>query len=504
MKNLMFLLILALGIKVNAQVAINANSALPDNSAMLDISGTSKGVLLPRMTSIQRKAIVNPATGLMVFDTDKSCFYYFDGSVWQALVASYDANTPGISKFASDAAAGDQFGYSVAISGDYAVVGAPYADINGHLDQGVAYIFFRSGGVWAEQAKISASNGKASDYFGYSVAIDGDYVVVGAPFRDVPVNAPFFPPPVNDDQGTVYVFKRTVTTWNQQSILVIADGATGDRFGTSVSVSGNYLVAGAPYADYNSPNPQVLPSQYRAGVAYVFNTNGTIWTLHATLAGGLESILPGWGWVCDSGEMGMSVSISNTTIIAGAPNVRTSSNQSLRNGAAFIFNLVNGIWQQEDNGYNYVHHQINNLDVVGDYQRCGYSVSIGTGGYIMGCPNGNMTYPGNYTAAGLIGSTNSVSYGYNGVNSFPSNYSYFGVNVSAGTQYLVAGSSGSEYAVVYSANPVKYVRKINKPSPSAAAFGSAVAISGSNIIIGAPQDFGKDMAAGAVYFYNLE
>ncbi|MEI6750585.1 MAG: FG-GAP repeat protein, partial [Bacteroidota bacterium] len=218
MKNLMFLLILALGIKVNAQVAINANSALPDNSAMLDISGTSKGVLLPRMTSIQRKAIVNPATGLMVFDTDKSCFYYFDGSVWQALVASYDANTPGISKFASDAAAGDQFGYSVAISGDYAVVGAPYADINGHLDQGVAYIFFRSGGVWAEQAKISASNGKASDYFGYSVAIDGDYVVVGAPFRDVPVNAPFFPPPVNDDQGTVYVFKRTVTTWNQQSI----------------------------------------------------------------------------------------------------------------------------------------------------------------------------------------------------------------------------------------------------------------------------------------------
>ena len=239
MKNLLFLLILAFSIKVSAQVAINANSALPDNSAMLDISSSGKGLLLPRMTSLQRKAIANPASGLIVFDTDKSCFYYFDGSVWQALVASSDANTPGVSKFASDATAGDQFGYSVAISGDYAVVGAPYADINGHADQGVAYIYFRSGGNWVEQAKISASNGKAADNFGYCVAIDGDNVVVGAPFRDVPVNAPFFPPPVNVDQGTVYLYKRTGTSWNQQSILTITDGAAGDRFAFMRNIAKN-------------------------------------------------------------------------------------------------------------------------------------------------------------------------------------------------------------------------------------------------------------------------
>ena len=499
MKNLIFLLILALGIEVNAQVAINTNSALPDNSAMLDISGTSKGLLLPRMTTIQRKAIISPATGLMVFDTDKSCFYYFDGNIWQALVATSDANTPGVSKFATDATAGDQFGYSVAISGDYAVVGAPYADINGHLDQGVAYIFFRSGGVWTQQAKISASNGKASDYFGYSVAIDGDYVVVGAPFRDVPVNAPFFPPPVNDDQGTVYVYKRTGTSWNQQSILVIADGAMGDRFGTSVSISGSNLVAGAPFADYISPDTQILPSQIKAGVAYVFNSNGTGWTLQVNLAGGLEYInRPGWGWVSDYGEMGTSVSISGNTIIAGAPNARPYSNDFTRDGVIFIYHLVNGIWQQENDGYNYSFVQLG--DGNGG-SRGGYSVSEGTAGYIIGAPNYDTFFPA-YTDAGSIKTLNAGGSG--GGNIFAANYSYFGVSVSSGSQYFVAGSSGGEYAVVYAANPFKYVRRINKPFPSATAFGSSVAINGSNVIIGAPHDYSKDVDAGAVYFFNLD
>ncbi len=500
MKKCLFFIFLAIGIHAYSQVSINTDGSLPDNSAMLDISGSTKGILLPRMTSLQREAITSPATGLLVFDTDKSRFYYYDGSVWKVLIAVSEANAPGTSKFASDATAGDQFGYSVAIKGDYAVVGAPYADINGHTDQGAAYIYFRSGTGWVEQAKISASNGKANDNFGYSVAIDNYHAVIGAPFRDVPQNAPFFPPPYNDDQGTVYVFKRTGTSWSQQSILTITDGATGDRFGNSVSISDSNLVAGAPYADYISPNPQILPSQTKAGVAYVFNTTGTNWTLQVNLAGGLEGLsMP---FVSDYGEMGMSVSISDTTIISGAPNARNGPYANLRNGLAFIYHLVNGSWQQE-HGDSYTYYTMNELDVIDNYARCGYSVSFGPGGYIMGAPNGDMNFPTYYTDNGLIKSTNSGNYG-NGINNFPSYYSYFGVSVSAGSQYLVASSSGGEYAVVYTADPFKFFRKIDKPFPSASAFGTSVAVSGSNIIIGAPRDYGKDVDAGAVYFFNLD
>jgi hypothetical protein len=499
MKSLLLFLFLAIATLVHSQVAINADGALPDSSAWLDISGTSKGVLLPRMTSLQREAISNPAAGLLVFDTDKSCFYYFDGNAWKVMVSVTEPNAPGISKFASDATAGDQFGYSVAIKGNYAVVGAPYADINGHADQGAAYIYFRSGSGWAEQAKITASNGKANDYFGWSVAIDNYHVVVGAPFRDVPQNAPFYPPPYNNDQGTVYVYKRTGSSWSQQSILVIDNGNAGDRFGNSVSVSDSNLVAGAPYADYLSAYPQWLPSQTKAGVAYVFNTNGTTWTLQASLAGGLEGLL--MPFVSDYGEMGMSVSISDTTIISGAPNARNGTYATLRNGLAFIYHLVNGIWQQE-HGDSYTYYTMNELDVIDNYARCGYSVSVGPGGYIMGAPNGD-SFLTNMIDCGLIKSTNSGNYG-NGINIFPAYYSYFGVSVSAGTQYLVASSSGGEYAVVYSANPFKFIRRIDKPFPSASAFGTSVAISGSNLIIGAPRDYGKDVDAGAVYFFNLD
>jgi hypothetical protein len=499
MKTFILLLFLAIGLAGNSQVAINTDGTSPDNSAMLDISGTVKGVLLPRMTSLQREAITSPATGLLVFDTDKSRFYYYDGSVWKVMVAVSEANAAGTSKFASDATAGDQFGFSVAIKGDYAIVGAPYADINGHTDQGAAYIYFRSVAGWVEQAKISASNGKANDYFGYSVSIDNNHAVVGAPFRDVPQNAPFFPPPYNNDQGTVYVFKRIGSSWSQQSIITIADGAAGDRFGNSVSISDSNLVAGAPYADYFSAYPQWLPSTTKAGVAYVFNTTGASWTLQASLAGGLENpLLP---YVSDYGEMGMSVSISDTTIISGAPNARNGIYAYLRNGMAFIYHLVNGTWRQEQ-GDSYTYYTMNELDVIDNYARCGYSVSVGPGGYIMGAPNGD-NFPTYYADCGLIKSTNSGNYG-DGINSFPSNYSYFGVSVSAGSQYLVAGSSGNEYAMVYSANPFKFIRRIDKPFPSASAFGSAVAISGSNIIIGAPRDYGKDVDAGAVYFFNLD
>jgi hypothetical protein len=118
-----------------------------------------------------------------------------------------------IKAVASDRAAGDQFGYSVAISGDYAVVGALYDDedatgANTLADAGSAYIFKRTGTTWAQEAKIVASDRAAGDKFAYSVAISGDYAVVGALYDDEDATG------ANTlaDAGSAYIFKRTGTT----------------------------------------------------------------------------------------------------------------------------------------------------------------------------------------------------------------------------------------------------------------------------------------------------
>ena len=157
---------------------------------------------------------------------------------------------------ASDADNYDSFGMSVSISGDYAVVGA-YADDDAGGQSGSAYIFVRNGTAWTEQQKLTASDAASSDQFGRSVSISGDYAVVGAH-----QNAG-----AGSRSGSAYIFVRNGTTWTEQEKLTASDAASGDYFGSSVSISGDYAVVGA-YADndagsqsgscllYTSPSPR--------------------------------------------------------------------------------------------------------------------------------------------------------------------------------------------------------------------------------------------------------
>ena len=138
---------------------------------------------------------------------------------------------------ASDAAAGDLFGVSVAISGETVVVGAPFDDGAAGFDQGSAYVFVRSGGVWSQQQKLEASDAAAGDMFGSSVAISGETVVVGAPLDDGAAGT---------DQGSAYVFVRSGGVWSQQQKLEASDAAAVDCFGFSVAISGETVVVGAP------------------------------------------------------------------------------------------------------------------------------------------------------------------------------------------------------------------------------------------------------------------
>ena len=101
------------------------------------------------------------------------------------------------------------------------------------MDAGAAYVFVRSGTTWSQQAYLKASNTGFFDFFGHSVAVSGDTVVVGAYGQSV-------------SEGAAYVFVRSGTTWTQQALLKASNAGSGDKFGYSVAVSGDTVVVGAP------------------------------------------------------------------------------------------------------------------------------------------------------------------------------------------------------------------------------------------------------------------
>jgi hypothetical protein len=145
---------------------------------------------------------------------------------------------------ASDGAQGDYFGRSISAFNDTLGVGAPGVD-EVFPDLGATYIFVRNDiGGWDQETKLLASNGAFEDNFGWSVAVGADVAIVGALYANAP----------GSDSGSIYTYERTGTTWAERSILAGNDPTTNDRLGTSVAISGNVAVAGAPgYTDVAEP-----------------------------------------------------------------------------------------------------------------------------------------------------------------------------------------------------------------------------------------------------------
>ncbi len=166
--------------------------------------------------------------------------FYYDGTNW-----SQQAKLT-----AADPAAADWFGNSVSISGDYAIVGAYLDDDNG-VDSGSAYIFYYNGTNWSQQAKLTSADGADYDWFGYSVSISGDYAIVGAYADDN----------YGTNSGSVYLFQRSGTNWTEQFKWLASDSAAGDLFGYSVSIRSDYAIVGAHYDDDSGAN---------SGSAYIF------------------------------------------------------------------------------------------------------------------------------------------------------------------------------------------------------------------------------------------
>jgi len=243
---------------------------------------------------------------------------------------------------ASDAQAEDFFGQDVAISGDSVVVGAPGED-GGEGDpqpySGAVYVFNRNQGgsdAWEQVAILRASDARPESWFGSQVEIDGDTIVVGAPFDDGSTGS------VSSNIGAAYIFNRNqggAEHWGEVANLHASDAQTGDYFGLAVAISGDTAVIGAELEDGGPGDPIPL-----SGAVYVFNRN-----LGGTDAWGEATILHASD-AQFADFFGQEVDISGDTILVGVPEEDGGPGDPLyESGAVYIFNRVQGVvdaWTQ--------------------------------------------------------------------------------------------------------------------------------------------------------------
>lgn len=257
----------------------------------------------------------------------------------------------------------DLFGCSVAISGDTIVVGANQEDsseanvkngASGSADNtlqnsGAAYVFKRTGSLWVQEAYLKASEPGAGDYFGDTVAISGETIVIGAQYEENPMD-------ISINSGAAYVFRRSGANWAQEAYLKSSGISLNPYFGLSVAISDDTIVIGADGDDSNETGVRngvhgalnLLSTE--SGAAYVFKRTGTIWTQEAYLKA--ENI-------SKYDTFGSRVAISGDTILISAPpeasfetGVTNGSgggidNSLVSSGAAYVFRRTGNLWAQE-------------------------------------------------------------------------------------------------------------------------------------------------------------
>ena len=215
----------------------------------------------------------------------------------------------------------DQFGWSVALSGDTALVGDLRQTVGGASYSGSAYVFTRSGAVWTQQQMLSASDAAADDRFGFSVALDGDTALVGADKKTVGAN---------DYAGSVYVFTRAGSAWSEQTQLAPSDSAANRHFGDVVALSGDTALVGRFYG-----REQDMHGIQEAGAAYVFTGSGASWAQQAELVS--ADVVAG-------DLFGTAVALEGDRAVVGAAMKITKGPSGA--GAAYVFDRSGTTWSQ--------------------------------------------------------------------------------------------------------------------------------------------------------------
>jgi hypothetical protein len=303
-------------------IANNGNVGIggiqPNNSSILDVSSSNKGITIPRLTKVQREAISNPQTGLMVYDLFYKTIFMYDGFTWVPLMAGTKKELSGGPQSPADNTANSQFGASTSIDSLWAIAGAPYHNSS----IGAAYIYQKQNEDWVEVIKLIPDDA-IQQLFGSSVAIDYPYAVVGAPGH-------------NGYAGCVYVFFHNGSSWAQvNKFFKPINNGPFNYFGYSVDVSGNNFVVGSPGAD---------DAVFNGGAIYAYTKTGA-WNYLSS-----PTTVP--VFTLDSNaNMGSAVAIAHEKLIAGAPGQKeyTISNgpggiSFFGKGSVAVFNLSAGYW----------------------------------------------------------------------------------------------------------------------------------------------------------------
>ncbi|NET44199.1 interleukin-like EMT inducer domain-containing protein [Okeania sp. SIO2B3] len=219
----------------------------------------------------------------------------------------------------SDLKASDYFGYSVAIDGKLAIVGAYLADAPGKNYCGAAYVFQLEGGQWVQKGKkLQPDDLEAGNCFGYSVCIEGNVAMVGAYLADAPGKK---------NCGAAYVFRLEGGNWQQQ-LLQPPDLGSGDNCGWSLAVSGNRAIVGAHLSG--------VQGKADTGAAYIYELHNGVWYLHQKIQANDQKQHDGFG---------CSVAIKGNVAVVGAS--QASVNGMWDYGAVYLFQLENGKWEQK-------------------------------------------------------------------------------------------------------------------------------------------------------------
>lgn len=376
-----------------------------------------------------------------------------------------------------DGDADDEFGWSVDLDGDRALVGAIHdEDPNGNR-AGSAYVFGHDAGTWAQRSKLVPDDGDPWDRFGNAVAIDAGTAVVGA-YNDEDPNG--------DGAGSAYVFERRDGTWTQSAKLVPDDGSSSSRFGQSVDVDGNFVLVGASIED--DPNGEY------AGAAYVFELSDGDWIERAKL-------VPADGAPDDA--FGGSVAIDNGVAIVGASEDDHSGKDGA--GAAYTFERGDDGWSERA--------KLTVDEAPGD--RFGSAVGVA----------GDTAVVGAVTAENADGSTVGAAYVFERTEVqwvrratlTPDGHSgtRFGGTVSLTDDLALVGDHSSDtggnavtgraYLFSRSANWGQDEWMELPAGPTLDMFGDAVAVSDTHALVGAPlRDTPAGEEAGVVGAYEVE
>jgi len=416
----------------------------------------AKGVELASWLTVQDDDII-----IIVADVDAHYPVTID-----PLITSQEAKL-----MASDGAADDDFGCSVSISGDSAIVGA-YGDDENGSDSGSAYVFVCSNGVWTQEQKLMSDDGTVGDKFGYSVSLSGNIAIVGAPLDD----------DNGENSGSAYVFVCSSGIWTQKQKLTADDGAAEVYFGCSVSLSGDRAIVGAAYDDEKGID---------SGSVYVFFSLKTgVWVQE-------QKLTASDGAAGD--EFGLSVSISDDKAIVGADRDDDNGSES---GSAYVFvrNSSSEVWEQE--------RKLTASDGVAE-DRFGGSVSLSGDRVIVGAhgDDDNGSFSGSaYVFVRKISIINTWTQEQKLMPDDAAGDAEFGCSVSlSGDRAIVGSEYGSTCLFVRSSSGVwtQVQKLIASDGEADDFFGFSVSISGDIAIVGAYRDDDNGDSSGSAYIYTF-